>query len=381
MMNIYKISVPEIFFGRGSLKYAGVTARRLGAEKILFVSDSGLEKTGWLDLIFEILERENLQWVKFTTVVPNPRDLDIEEGARLYRQEGCDVVMSLGGGSPMDTAKGIALLASNGGCIRDYEGANRIQRPLPPMIFLPSTAGGGSDISQFAIITDAKRNIKMSIISRTLVPNISIVDPIFLMTNSEGLIITSAIDALAHAIESYVSLLASPLTEVRSLKAIDLILKHLPLALKYRQLDDLENLAIASTSAAIAFSNASLGMEHAIAHSLGGMLDVVHGLIHPILLAPVMRYNLPVCVNKIAKFGKIILGKRLRTDESTARAGIEKLEEFCASLNVTTRLRDIVSDRETLPLVCQMAMYDSCLLTNPRPATWEQMLQICEEVW
>jgi len=380
-MNIYKMSVPEIFFGCGSLKYAGDTARRLGAEKIFFVTDSGLEKSGWPDLIFEFLERADLKWVNFTKVVPNPRDAHIEKGARLYQQEGCDVIMALGGGSPMDTAKGIALLVSNGGSLRDYEGANRIQRPLPPMVFLPSTAGGGSDISQFAIITDHKRNIKMSIISRTLVPNISIVDPVLLSTNSDDLIIASAVDALSHAIESYVSLLASPLTEVRALKAIDIILKHLPLALKYRKMNDFEQLCTASTSAAISFSNASLGMEHAIAHSLGGMLDVVHGLIHPILLAPVMRYNLPNCVDKLAKFGEIIMGKRLRTAESTAYGGIEKLEEFCESLDVATFLRDIVTDRSTLPQVCQMAMFDSCLLTNPREATWEQMLEICEEVW
>jgi alcohol dehydrogenase len=281
----------------------------------------------------------------------------------------------------MAAAKGIALVASNGGAVHDYEGANRIQRPLPPMVFIPSTAGSGSDISQFAIINDVNRRVKMSIISRTLVPNISIIDPVILTTKSADLIIAAAIDALAHAVESYVSSIASPLTEIQSLKAVDLILKFLPAALANRSLDDLEQLSIAGTAAAMAFSNASLGVEHALAHSLGGRLDVVHGLVHPVLLPPVMRYNLPACEDKLADIGEIILGERLATSRETALAGIDKLAHFCKSLKVSTRLQDIVADQSQLMPVCKMAVHDSCLLTNPRPASWEEMLRICEEAW
>lgn len=380
-LNVRKFSVPEIFFGRGSLRYAGLCAKRLGAEKIFLVSDTGLEKSGWVDKVFEFLENEHLKCYYFSDVVANPRDFQVQEGARLYAEEGCDVVMAIGGGSPMDAAKGIALVASNGGTVHDYEGANRIQRPLPPMVFIPSTGGSGSDVSQFTIINDVRRRVKMSIISRTLVPNISIIDPILLTTKSRSLIIAAAIDAMAHAVESYVSLLASPFTEIHSLKAIELIVNHLPHAVETRSIDALENLCIASTSAGMAFSNASLGMDHALAHSLGGMLDAVHGLIHPVLLPHVMRYNLPACQDKIARIGEIVLGKRLENDAETALAGIEKLAEYWEALNVSTRLRDIVPDRDELPRLCRMASHDSCLLTNPRPSTWEDMLRICEEAW
>ncbi len=380
-MTVRKFSLPEIFFGRESLKYAGGCARILGAERVFLVSDSGLEKAGWVEKVFEILETEKLDWFYYSDIVANPRDFQIQKGARLYQEQGCDVVMALGGGSPMDAAKGIALVASNGGTVHDYEGANRIQRPLPPMVFIPSTAGSGSDISQFAIITDVRRCVKMSIISRTLVPNISIIDPLILGTKPRDLIISSAIDAFSHAVESYISRIAFPFTEVQSLKAIDLIIRYLPRALKEPCPDVLEQLAIASTAAAMAFSNASLGMDHALAHSLGGMLDVVHGLVHSVLLPPVMRYNLPACEEKLADIGRIILGKRRRTSRSTALAGIEKLEENFASLKIATRLRDIVSDRSTLPQVCKTASRDACLLTNPRSADWEQMLEMCEEAW
>ncbi|WP_300669595.1 iron-containing alcohol dehydrogenase [Desulfoluna sp.] len=380
-MGVLKFSVPEIFFGRESLKYSSICARRLGAEKIFFVTDPGLEQSGWIDVIFEILEEKNLGWVHYSNVSSNPRDWQIQEGADLYREEGCDVVIALGGGSPMDAAKGIALVASNGGRVQDYEGANRIKRPLPPMIFMPSTAGSGSDISQFAIVTDVERHVKMSIISRTLVPNISIIDPILLTTKPRELIISSAIDAFSHAVESYLSPIAFPVTEIHSLKAMELIMKYLPRALETGSLDDLEQLSIAGTSAAMAFSNAGLGVDHALAHSLGGMLDVVHGLIHPVLLPHVMRYNMTVCQDKIADIGRIVLGRSLGSAEATAQAGIEKLEAYFDSLKVTTRLRSIVPDQVNLSQICEMAIQDSCVLSNPRAVTVGDMVGICEAAW
>ena len=143
-MDVRKFSVPEIILGRGSLKYAAMCAKRLGAQKVFLVSDPGLERAGWVAQIVDILEAEKLAWYYFNEVVANPRDHQIEEGAKCYMRERCDVVMALGGGSPMDAAKGIAIVVSNGGRISDYEGANKIQRPLPPMVFMPSTAGSGS---------------------------------------------------------------------------------------------------------------------------------------------------------------------------------------------------------------------------------------------
>jgi alcohol dehydrogenase len=283
----------------------------------------------------------------------------------------------------MDTAKGIAILANNGGKIRDYEGANKVQRPLPPMVLITTTAGSGSDISQFCIITDMKRGVKMSIITRTLVPNISIVDPLILRTKSETLIIQSAIDALAHATEAYLSVIASPFTQIHSLKAIELIHANLKPAVETRSLDNLEQLSIAAVSASIAFSNAGLGAEHALAHSLGGHFDLTHGVVHPILLAAVLRFNLDSCVDKMADIGRIILGGQRGSNRRTALEGIDKLVEFFSSFPVNLRLRDEVGEegREFLEPIAKMAIHDACNLTNPRPATWEQMLRICEEVW
>ena len=380
-MDVRKFSIPEILFGQGSLDYAALCAKRMGGEKIFLVSDTGLEKVGWVDRVLSILREEGLGWYYFNEIDSNPRDYQVSRGTERYLAEGCDVVMAIGGGSPMDAAKGIAMVASNGGRVQDYEGANRIQRPLPPMVFIPSTAGSGSDISQFAIITDFERQVKMSIISRTLVPNISITDPQLLTTKPEELIISSAIDALSHAVEAYVSTIASTLTEIQSLKAIDLILHYLPIVLSDRSLASLEKLSSAGTFAGMAFSNASLGLDHALAHSLGGKLDVAHGLIHPILLPHVMRFNLPACVDKMAAVGEIVLGTRKSSTESTAHSGIERLETFFGDLKISTRLRDLVPDSDYLPQICEMASYDSCLVTNPREATVQDMIDICKACW
>jgi len=380
-MEVRKFSIPEIIFGRGSLRYTGLCARRLGAEKVLVISDAGLEAAGWVDRVTEFLDEEKLPWVYYGDVSTNPRDYQIEKGAALYKEQGADVIIGLGGGSPMDAAKGIALVVSNGGRVHDYEGANRIHRPLPPIVLIPSTAGSGSDITQYAIITDVQRRVKMSIVSRTLVPNISIIDPLVLLTKTRTLIVAAALDALCHGVESYVSNIASPFTELQSLKAIQLIMQHLKTAADSRNLDDLEQLSTASTAAGMAFSNAGLGAEHAITHSLGGMFDMLHGLVHPVLLPQVMRFNLPACPEKMAAIGEIVLGKRHRSVQSTALAGIEKLEAFLHSFECPVLLREIVGDRAVLAKLCQMAVNDVCLLTNPRDATWEDLLQVCEEAW
>lgn len=382
-MDVTKFAIPEIIFGRGSLNYAGQCALRLGAKKVFLVSDSGIEQAGWVERLMDILRKEGIEWVYYPGVTSNPRDYEVEKGAELYLKNDTDVIIAIGGGSALDTAKGIAIIASNGGRIRDYEGANRVNRPLPPMALITTTAGSGSDISQFCIITDVERSVKMSIITRTLVPNISIVDPLILRTKTETLIIHSAIDALAHAIESYLSTISSPFTEMQSLKAIDLIIRNLPRAAQSKSLDALEQLSIASVAASMAFSNASLGAEHALAHSLGGQFDMRHGVVHPILLTAVMRFNLDFAEAKLGEIGNAILKKRYSSNRDTAIAGIEKLEEFFASLGVSIKLSQEVKDedRRFLEPICKMAVHDACNITNPRPASWQELLKICEEVW
>ena len=380
-MDITKFAIPEIIFGRGSLMHVAQCAKRLGAKRVLLISDPGVEASGWVELVMDTLRKNALEWAYFNDVNSNPRDFQVHQGFQVYAEAKADVIIAIGGGSPIDAAKGIAILAGNGGNIADYEGANRILRPLPPMVVVPTTAGSGSDISQFCIITDVARQLKMSIISRSLLPNISIIDPLILGTKSQELIIASAIDAFAHAVESYVSRLASPFTEDQALRAMALIIANLEPAVEQRSLDALEQLSIASTAAGMSFSNAGLGAGHALAHSLGGMFDILHGLVHPILLPAVMRFNAPACMEKMAAIGRCILGPGEFPNEYAAMAGIEKLEEFFAKQGVPVRLREILPDRSCLAHLASAAVGDACNLTNPRTADSQQLLAICEEAW
>ncbi|NDY55434.1 iron-containing alcohol dehydrogenase [Desulfovibrio sulfodismutans] len=380
-MDIFKFAVPELIFGRGSLKYTGICAKRLGAAKIFVVSDPGVEAAGWTQQLFELLGEEHLDYVYFNDVVANPRDYQVQRGAELYRREGADVVLALGGGSPMDAAKGIALVVSNGGKIRDYEGANQVKRPLPPMVFVPTTMGSESNISQFTVISDVERRLKMTLISRTLVPNISITDPLLLTTMTRDLVIPPLFDSLAHAVESYVSPIASPFTEVMSLRGLDLLIRHIRNAINTLHIDDLEQLAVAGSWSGMAFTNASVGLGHALAHALGGMYDIVHGMAHALLLPHVMRYNLGVSLKKMAKIGTILTGRTLADDEETALFGIEMVEQLREEFGLPSRLREILPDKTKLPQVSRNAVNDICLLTNPRPATWKDILNIYYEAW
>lgn len=380
-MDIFKFAIPEIIFGRGSMKYAAVCAKRLGGSKIFVVSDQGVKDAGWVDKLLAILREEKLDFVYYGDISANPRDFQVRKGLELYRKSCADVVLALGGGSPMDAAKGIALLASNGGELRDYQGANQVRQPLPPMVFVPTTMGSESNISQFTVITDVERRMKMTLISRTLVPNISITDPLLLSTLTRDLVIPPLFDSIAHAVESYVSPIASPFTETLSLKGLDLLMRHIRPAIETLNIDDLEQVAIAGTSAGMAFTNASVGLGHALAHALGGMYDVVHGEAHSLLLPCVMRYNLSVCRKKMARIGSIITGKTMDSDEMTALAGIEFLEGFRDEIGIPGRLREILPDKTMFTRMTENAMNDICLLTNPRTASREDVLNLFNEAW
>ena len=380
-IRVTKFAIPEILFGRGSVQHLVSCARGLGAKNVFLVSDAGLEEAGWLSKLRKMIHAAGLACVEFCDVTANPRDFQVHKGAQLYSSSEADVIIALGGGSPMDAAKGIGIVASNGRTIADYEGANRIERPLPPMIFLPTTAGSGSDLSQFCIITDVRRKLKMSIISRSLVPNISIIDPDFLVTKSVSLIVDSAIDALAHAVESFVSIAASPFSENQARLALCLWRDNIDEAARNRSSTALENLSLVGAAAAMSFSNAGLGVGHALAHALGGRLDLRHGMMHSILLPAVMRYNRSHCLPKLREVMHTLYPTRDFHNEQDLLEGVHSLERHFEDLGVPVRLHSVLPDKECLPEVCEAAANDVCMLTNPRQATVEDLLAICNEAW
>ena len=199
----------------------------------------------------------------------------------------------------MDAAKGIAILVSNGGRIYDFEGANKIIRPLPPMVLCPTTCGTGADVSQFAIINDSRRRCKMTIMSRCVAADISLTDPDALETLPDEYVCTTATDAMSHAVEAFFSVAATTLTDVHAIRAVRLLSQSFVRGVKERRRDDLENLSRASLHAGMAFSNSLLGIVHALAHPIGGYYDANHGSVNAVLLPEVMKYDLPVVQEKL----------------------------------------------------------------------------------
>lgn len=364
---LLKFEIPEIIFGRGSLKQLGLCSRRLGGDRVMLVTDAGIIAKGWIDEALEYLKQEGLKTVVYDNVVSNPRAFQVEQGAMEYSRQECDVIIGLGGGSPMDTAKGIAILVSNQGRIEDYVGCNLITHPIPPLVCVPTTAGTGSDVSQFAIIADQEKKIKMTILSRAIMPDISLIDPRLLQTKSEELIASTGMDALTHAIEAFVSSLSWPLTDPHASHAIKLVFRHLQEAVHSKSLDPLEGMAVASLEAGAAFSNAILGAVHALAHPLGGLYDMHHGLANAILLPVVLKRNLEHAPEKYALIANAMgVDTRGKTFAEAAMQVPEKIEGLIKSLHIPSKLSEVGVKIEDLPELARDAAEDLCMMTNPQ---------------
>ncbi len=377
-MQVSKFTLPEIIVGCGVLEQAGKAARRLGATRVLVVSDPGVIAAGWLEQMLPAIEQEGLDYAIWTGVTPNPKDYEVEAGAAFYRAQHCDALVVLGGGSCIDAAKGIAVLSTNGGRIHDYEGIDRITRPLPPLVAIPTTAGTGADVSQFAVITDSRRRLKMTLISKSLIPDISLTDPLLLTTKDAWLTASTGMDALTHGIESYVSLAATFLTEVHSLRAISLAVAGLRRSVASQSdLEAKELMARSSLHAGMAFSNAILGATHAMAHQVGGLLDQPHGELNAILLPTVMEYNLPACPERYATIAEAMgLPIAGLTPVEAGTLAIEAVRTLIADVGLTKRLADLGVKDHDLPILSTNAMHDACMATNPREASVETVMEL-----
>lgn len=366
MEPLLKFEVPEIIFGRGSLKQIGQCSRRLGGDRILLVTDPGIVASGWIDEALGYLKQEGLKTFVYDNVVSNPRTYQVEAGAVEYSRHECDVIVAIGGGSPMDTAKGIAILVSNQGRIEDYVGCNLITQPLPPLICVPTTAGTGSDVSQFAIIANTDKKVKLTILSRAIMPDISLIDPRLLQTETAELIALTGMDALTHAIEAFVSSLSWPLTDPHAHHAIRLVFRHLEEAVYRKTIDPLEGMATASLEAGAAFSNAILGAVHALAHPLGGRYDMQHGLANAILLPVVLGKNLEHAPEKSVMIANAMgINTRGKTKAEAAELVPERIGDLIHTLHIPTKLSQVGVKPEDIPLLARDAAEDLCMMTNP----------------
>ena len=376
-----KFLAPEIVFGEDARCLVGRNARKLGAHRVLLVSDPGVAQAGWTGEVTSLLEAEGLVVTPFLDISPNPRDFQVMAGAERYRESGSDFIVAVGGGSVMDCAKGVGIVATNGGFILDYEGVDQVPTPMPPLICIPTTGGTSADGSQFAIVTNSTEHVKIAIISKTMVPDVALIDPGTLLTMDPYLTACTGMDALVHAIEAYVSNAHSPLTDLHALEAIRLVATHLEASVTHPQDFALRSqIMLASLQAGLAFSNASLGCVHAMAHSLGGYKDLPHGECNALLLSHVMAYNFPLAPERFLRIGSA-LGGEFRG--LTEREGRTALLARALALRLACGIEGGLASRgvreDDIDRLAAKAIEDPCNATNPRLPSLEDLKVIYAE--
>jgi alcohol dehydrogenase len=365
-----KFVAPEFIYGVGARRRAGFYAFNLQARRLLVVTDPGVIRAGWLQDVLTDLEESGLESVVFSGVSPNPRDHEVMAGAAVHRGEGCDLILALGGGSVIDCAKGIGIVIGNGGHILDYEGVDVITRPGPPLICIPTTAGTAADISQFAIINDVARRAKIAIVSKSVVPDVALVDPETTLTMDPYLTACTGLDALTHAIEAFVSTASSPVVDIHALAAIELVRDNIRTAVaEPANLAARENMMLASLQAGLAFSNASLGAVHAMAHSLGGYLDLAHGESNALLIDHVIRFNYPAAEDRYQRIARAL---GIPSERASTVIKQERIVSALQSLRTACGIREgLAAHGVTLGAIADLAppvIRDACIYTNPRRA-------------
>jgi len=360
---VRKFVSPEMVVGAGARRLLARYAVNFGARHALLVSDPGVRAAGWTAEAAKLLADNGVATTSFEALSSNPRDHEVAAGVACYREHACDVIVVVGGGSPIDCAKAIGICHTNDRSVASFEGVDQVVVPGPPLICIPTTSGTAADISQFAIIGAPARQVKMAIVSKALVPDVALVDPEVTVTMDPVLTACTGLDALTHAVEAYVSTARSALTDLHAAEAVRLVFTHLeravaaPLDLVAR-----DGMSRASLHAGLAFSNAGLGAVHAMAHALGGLLDLPHGQCNAILLDPVIGAT-PEAKRRYEALLEIV-----RTTGAPTRPTFEAtVTDLKQRVDLSTPLGAIGVTNRDLPFLTDNAVRDACLATHPRP--------------
>lgn len=360
--------------GPGALDTAIEQIATLGLKKALIVTDKPLATLGFAADLANRLQAKGISSEVFDEVQPNPTVGNVNAGLARLKALGADCIFSLGGGSSHDCAKGIAILATNGGKIEDYEGLDKSSKPQLPLVAVNTTAGTASEMTRFTIITDEERHVKMAIVDKHVTPTFSVNDPKLMENMPASLTAATGMDALTHAIEAYVSTAATPITDACAVKAIELIAKYLPVAVKSpKDAEAREQMAYAQLLAGMAFNNASLGYVHAMAHQLGGFYNLPHGVCNALLLPHVESFNLRAAKARLDEVGAILSANNADLKGLSVIEAIKKLADM---VGIPKSLRELGVKEEDFKTLAENAMKDVCGLTNPVQPTLEEVIGI-----
>jgi alcohol dehydrogenase class IV len=372
----------QVVFGPGSLSRLPEEAGRLG-ERVLVVSDPGVAAAGILEQVLTPLKSAGRRAEVTTEVEANPSIETVERATAVYRQSRSQWILAVGGGSAMDVGKAVALMAEHPGPLTAYEGVGKVPGPTAPLICIPTTAGTGSEVTVFAVITDRQRPFKMAIGSTHLLPRVALCDPELTMSMPQPLTAATGMDALTHAIECYSNTVYHPVSKALALEAIRLVGGALRRAYANgRDLDARTDMLLASTMAAMAFTRTRLGNVHAMSHPVGAHFNVPHGVANALLLPYVMDWNLPGCLQTYpaiaAALGEATDGMAPR---AAATVAVDAVRQLSRDLGIPERLRDVGVRRDALPAMTRDAMQSGNVLVNPRSTSHDEMLALFERAW
>jgi len=383
-MSINKIEMPtELYYGPDSLSHVGETAKKFG-EKVLLISDNIINDMGYVKKATEYLEEVGLTVATYLGANSEPTDVYVDEALDILKENDCDVIVTIGGGSCLDTAKAVAVVATNGGYIGDYMKGNKIAEVDPvPLVTIPTTAGTGSEVTNVTVITNTKENVKMMIKQTAFLPKVAIVDPNLTMTAPDKVTAATGMDALCHAIESYVSNIAHPMTRTFSLDAIKLILNNIQTV--YDNGDDVDarnNMSLAAMEAGIAFSNASVTLVHGMSRPIGALFHVPHGVSNSMLLPAVLEFSKQEALTELADIAKLFLSDeelKDKTTENLADETIRKVKELSHHLNIPNLKSWGIDEDEfeaALDKMATDAINSGSPEYNPRVPTHEEIKEL-----
>ncbi|NPV73805.1 MAG: iron-containing alcohol dehydrogenase [Pelotomaculum sp.] len=373
-----------IITGRGSLKRIADEAKGLGATRVLIVTDPVLLKTGLIERVKEALAPAGLETGIFSGVEPEPRLQIVTECLKAVKEGGYDLIVAVGGGSSMDVSKAASVLMTNPGTINDYLGVNLIPRPGIPVIAVPTTAGTGSEVTPIAILSDVEEQLKKGVVSPYLLPRVAIVDPELTVTMPPAITAATGMDALTHAVESYISVNATPITDILALEAIRLIALNLRTAVANGQdIEARSNMSMASLLAGIAFANAGVGAVHALAYPLGAQFHVPHGVANAVLLPYVMESNL---LGALPRFKTMALAMGEKVEDLSDRLAADKFNEaiklLATDIRIPLHLRELGVTAESIPGMAEGAAKVTRLLANnPRILSVSDIREIYERAF
>lgn len=380
-MRMYDYLVPSVnFMGAGCLSVIGERCKILGGKKALIVTDKFLRgmEDGAVDLTVKYLKESGIEVAFYDGVEPNPKDTNVKDGLKVYQSEGCDMIVTVGGGSSHDCGKGIGIVATHDGDLYDYAGIETLTNALPPIVAVNTTAGTASEVTRHCVITNTETKVKYVIVSWRNLPLVSFNDPMLMVKKPAGLTAATGMDALTHAVEAYVSKDANPVTDAAAIQAIKLIAQNLRQAVALGEnLIARENMAYASLLAGMAFNNANLGYVHAMAHQLGGLYDMPHGVANAMLLPHVERYNLisnPQKFADIAEFlGENIAGLSVM---EAAEKSIDAMVRLSKDVGIPASLKEMGVKEEDFEYMAEMALKDGNSFSNPRKGKERDIVNI-----